>query len=40
MRSVSGSRSAIDDAVVAFAPGLPDDDVAILALRLLEPVGR
>jgi serine phosphatase RsbU (regulator of sigma subunit) len=24
----------IDDAVVAFAPGLPDDDVAILTLRL------
>mgnify|MGYP000682735119 CR=1 FL=1 len=24
----------IDDAVVAYAPGLPDDDVAILALRL------
>jgi serine phosphatase RsbU (regulator of sigma subunit) len=25
---------AIDEAVVAFAPGLPDDDVAILAARL------
>jgi hypothetical protein len=24
----------IDEAVVAFAPGLPDDDVAILAARI------
>ena len=43
--SLAGSTAdqiaaAIDDAVVAFAPGLPDDDVAILTLRLLEPVGR
>jgi serine phosphatase RsbU (regulator of sigma subunit) len=30
--------SGIDDAVVAFAPGLPDDDVAILTLRLVPPV--
>ncbi len=30
------SPRAIDDAVVAFAPGLPDDDVAILTLRLVE----
>ncbi|MDX6377767.1 MAG: hypothetical protein QOE98_2070 [Gaiellaceae bacterium] len=30
----------IDDAVVAYAPGLPDDDVAILALRLLAPGDR
>jgi serine phosphatase RsbU (regulator of sigma subunit) len=28
----------IDEAVVAFAPGLPDDDVAILAARVTAPV--
>lgn len=38
--SLAGSSAetiaaAIDDAVVAFAPGLPDDDVAILTLRLV-----
>ena len=39
-----GGRSAdelvqrIDEAVVDFAPGLPDDDVAILAARLHTPV--
>jgi PAS domain S-box-containing protein len=38
-----GGRSAdevvqgIDEAVVAFAPGLPDDDVAILAARVTSP---
>jgi serine phosphatase RsbU (regulator of sigma subunit) len=29
----------IDDAVVAYAPGLPNDDVAILALRLVGSAG-
>jgi serine phosphatase RsbU (regulator of sigma subunit) len=39
--SLAGSTAdaiaaSIDDAVVAFAPGLPDDDVAILTLRLVD----
>ena len=34
--SAEAIAGAIDDAVVAFAPGLPDDDVAILTLRLVE----
>jgi GAF domain-containing protein len=33
-RSSDEVVQAIDEAVVAFAPGLPDDDVAILAARL------
>ena len=28
------SRAAVDEAVVDFAPGLPDDDVAILVARV------
>ncbi len=40
--SLAGSTAdqiaaGIDDAVVAFAPGLPDDDMAILILRLVGP---
>jgi serine phosphatase RsbU (regulator of sigma subunit) len=31
--------AGIDDAVVAYAPGLPDDDVAILTLRLVGSAG-
>ena len=43
--SLAGSTAeeiaaAIDDAVVAFAPGLPDDDVAILTLRVVEALER
>jgi phosphoserine phosphatase RsbU/P len=30
----------VDEAVVGFAPGLPDDDVAILAARMHEPADR
>ncbi len=33
--SADAIAAAIDDAVVAFAPGLPDDDMAILTLRLV-----
>jgi serine phosphatase RsbU (regulator of sigma subunit) len=38
--SADAIAGSIDDAVVAFAPGLPDDDVAILALRLVAPADR
>ena len=35
--TAEGLAGGIDDAVVAYAPGLPDDDVAILTLRLVGP---
>ncbi|MEO9176578.1 MAG: SpoIIE family protein phosphatase, partial [Gaiellales bacterium] len=36
-RSADEVVQGIDEAVVAFAPGLPDDDVAILAVRVMSP---
>ncbi len=37
-RSADEIVQRIDEAVLAFAPGLPDDDVAILAVRVTAPV--
>jgi serine phosphatase RsbU (regulator of sigma subunit) len=37
-RTATDVADAVDEAVVEFAPGLPDDDVAILIARVAEPV--